>query len=163
MSEEGNIILDVGRERFQVRAAAILRQNGHILIHRALGDSFWTLPGGRVQAGETAAEAVHREICEELSVPVRVGELRCLLENFFVYEGRIGHELGLYFDAHFEGPLPFHTSDVVYRVVDGSELEFRWLEANLEKLAAAELKPKPLRELLAGAIGVRHVIYRDQP
>lgn len=162
MSESGNIILDAGRTRFQVRAAAILRQNGHVLVHRAAQDSFWTLPGGRVQAAETAAEAVRREILEELGVPVQVGSLQCLMENFFVYDGRNGHEVGFYFDARFEEPFPFHAHDVVHKVFDGAELEFRWLKADPQVLETADLKPVPLRDMLTNADTLRHVIYRDQ-
>lgn len=35
---------------------------------------YWELPGGRVEAGESEAEALRRECVEELAVTVRVGE-----------------------------------------------------------------------------------------
>ena len=34
----------------------------------------WSLPGGRVEAGESAAEAVEREVLEETGLLVRAGE-----------------------------------------------------------------------------------------
>lgn len=34
----------------------------------------WSLPGGRVEAGESAAEAVEREVLEETGLVVRAGE-----------------------------------------------------------------------------------------
>ena len=46
----------------------LLIQRGHD-PHRGS----WSLPGGRVEAGETAAEAVVREVREETGLEVRVG------------------------------------------------------------------------------------------
>jgi mutator protein MutT len=48
----------------------LLIQRGHD-PHRGR----WTLPGGRVEAGETTEQAVVREIREETGLDVRVGEV----------------------------------------------------------------------------------------
>ena len=59
--------------RFQMRAVAIIRRDAHLLIHKATHEEFWSLPGGRVEFGETAAEAVEREIADELNCSSRLG------------------------------------------------------------------------------------------
>lgn len=58
--------------------AALLRQDGKLLIcqrpaHKARG-LLWEFPGGKVEPGETMAQALARECREELGVTVAVEE-----------------------------------------------------------------------------------------
>jgi 8-oxo-dGTP pyrophosphatase MutT (NUDIX family) len=91
------IAFDIDEHRFHLRAVAVIVEGPRVLLHRLGGDAFWSLPGGRVEAGEDAAQTLRREMLEELDEQVAVGEMLGVLENFFVYEGRRYHELGLYF------------------------------------------------------------------
>nr|WP_243727078.1 NUDIX domain-containing protein [Actinocrispum wychmicini] len=55
----------------------IVRDRRILAQQRAFPDSvagLWELPGGRVEPGETDADAVHRECDEELGVGVQPGE-----------------------------------------------------------------------------------------
>ena len=55
-------------------SAAIFR-NGEVLVVRRAGapaKGLWTLPGGRVEVGETLVEAVRREVIEETTLVVDV-------------------------------------------------------------------------------------------
>ena len=62
-----------------VCAGAVIRdESGRLLLVRrgkppALGT--WTLPGGRVEAGESPAAAAAREVAEETGLVVTVGDL----------------------------------------------------------------------------------------
>lgn len=65
-------------DRPELCVGAIARRSGHLLlVQRATepGKGRWSLPGGRVEAGETMAEAVVREVREETGVEVVCGEL----------------------------------------------------------------------------------------
>jgi 8-oxo-dGTP diphosphatase len=57
--------------------AGLIEAEGKILVcQRRRGDTFelmWEFPGGKVQAGETAAEGLARELREELGVEALVG------------------------------------------------------------------------------------------
>ncbi|CAM4401043.1 NUDIX hydrolase [Paenibacillus alkaliterrae] len=54
-------------KRVDVSSALITDSEGHILIVKnAKGDSsYWSLPGGAVEAGETLEQAATREVKEE--------------------------------------------------------------------------------------------------
>jgi 8-oxo-dGTP diphosphatase len=58
--------------------AGLIEAEGKILVcQRRRGDTFelmWEFPGGKLQAGETAAEGLARELLEELGVEAQVGE-----------------------------------------------------------------------------------------
>lgn len=57
-----------------VVAGAVLRP-GAVLAARRRKDARWEFPGGKVEDGESPAQALVRELREELAVAVRVGEL----------------------------------------------------------------------------------------
>jgi len=59
--------------------AALIREDGRLLIcqrpaHKARG-LLWEFPGGKVDAGESHAQALMRECEEELAVTLEVGDL----------------------------------------------------------------------------------------
>jgi 8-oxo-dGTP pyrophosphatase MutT (NUDIX family) len=156
------IVMDAGASRFQLRAGAIIRSNGHVLIHRAVSDSFWSLPGGRVEFHESSPETLAREIEEEIGSPAAIGPLRFMIENFYEFGGRRFHEISFYYDAELARPLPFHETDVVHRSQDGSaSLEFRWALPHETALDAFDLQPACLRGLLDRAAGVVHLVHRE--
>ena len=68
------------RPRVRVVAGIILADDDRVLAARRAPDEAmpgnWEFPGGKVEPGESEAEAVEREIAEELGVEVRA--LRCL-------------------------------------------------------------------------------------
>jgi 8-oxo-dGTP diphosphatase len=60
-----------------VVVAGVIESDGKILVcQRRRGDTFelmWEFPGGKLKEGETAAEALARELREELGVQAEVG------------------------------------------------------------------------------------------
>ena len=54
----------------RIRVSAILRREGRILLcrHEKPGREYWLLPGGGVNLGESLADALQRELAEEVGI-----------------------------------------------------------------------------------------------
>jgi ADP-ribose pyrophosphatase YjhB (NUDIX family) len=93
-----------------VRARAVIPDGrGRVLFDRTHHPGkapFYWLPGGGVEPGETAEEALRRELIEEASLVIRVQRLLYLSENLFVESGEYRHEVILYFLAEAGETLP---------------------------------------------------------
>lgn len=143
------ICYDEGNRRFQVRAAGIALRDEKVLVHRGMTDDFWSLPGGRVEYGETSTGALRREMMEELGQEAVIERLLFTCETIFGFEGRHYHEIGFYHLMSL--PDDFGTAEgICHRHSEpGSELEFKWISAAADTLAKAPLFPEVLRPHLA--------------
>jgi 8-oxo-dGTP diphosphatase len=64
--------------------AFIFDANDRVLVirrGRPPGEGLWSLPGGKLEAAETLAQAVAREVREETGLVVEVGPLACVVER----------------------------------------------------------------------------------
>jgi 8-oxo-dGTP pyrophosphatase MutT (NUDIX family) len=164
------ITLNQGDCHFHYRAAGVALSDGHVLLHTAQTDDFWSVPGGRVDLLEPATAALCREMREELGIAPTVGRLLWVVENFFEYAGGRHHELGLYFlmgfplDSPLYGSLgPFFGQEDAWG--DGRQplrLTFQWFPRDRSVLQKLPLYPAFLqRALLDLPQTPEHVVQRD--
>ncbi|MBO7684728.1 MAG: NUDIX domain-containing protein [Kiritimatiellae bacterium] len=69
--------------------------DGHVLLCRPAGGGYTYLPGGHIEFGEKGAEALAREVREELGLESKVGDLLGVVESSFVQNGRPHAEISL--------------------------------------------------------------------
>lgn len=146
---------------FQVRAAAVLIHDGRVLVHRAEGDDFWTLPGGRVEPDEDAMATVKRELLEELGECVTCQRLLYVVENFFDHGGSRQHEIAFYFLASLRPGSGLATRTGLFPGIElEKKLQFGWFE--FAEAKTLKLYPEFLRQDLGDfGEGIRHVVERD--
>ena len=101
-------------------SAAIFRDDRVLLVRRARspGKGLYSLPGGRVEFGETLHAALHREIDEETSLAIDIVELAGWRE-VVPGSGGGGHYVILSFAARWRAGEP---------VLNDELDDFRWLK-----------------------------------
>lgn len=94
-----DISFDQGNQKFNYRVCAMILSENRILAMHDERSPYFYLPGGRVKMGETAEQAVVREIREELGVTMKIARPLWLNQAFFTedVDGVRYHELCIYF------------------------------------------------------------------
>lgn len=86
-------------QKFNYRVCAMIISGNRILAMHDERSPYFYLPGGRVKMGETAEQAVIREVREELHVTLKITRPLWLNQAFFTedVDGVRYHELCIYF------------------------------------------------------------------
>jgi ADP-ribose pyrophosphatase YjhB (NUDIX family) len=136
-------------------AIGVFRSGDRVLVARgtdpATGAPFYRPLGGGVEFGERAAEALGREIREELGMDIGEPQLLGVLESLFEYAGRPRHEVVFVFDARFRDPAVYGRDELAVVEAGAGWEPARWVP--LEHFAAGpgQLVPDGLLALLRGA------------
>ena len=120
-----------------------LRGDQVLLIRRGtpprLGE--WSLPGGRVEPGETLRDAALRELVEETGVEAELGPLVDVVDGIFPESGR--HYVLVDFAARWKSGEPVagdDAADARFWPLDGIEEHVAWAETvRVIRLAGARL------------------------
>jgi 8-oxo-dGTP diphosphatase len=129
----------------QIGVAVIWNQSGQILIdRRKIGGSMgglWEFPGGKIEAGETVAECIVREIREELAIEIAVGVHLISIEHTYpnFQLSAIVHHC-----QHLSGiPQPIESEEV--RWVNANDLsQYQFPAANDAIISAIQLAERVL-------------------
>ena len=103
--------------------------------------------GGGIEFGETSAQAMAREVREELDAELNGLQLLGTLENIYHYRGVWSHEIVQVFNARFVDPALYAKDWLAGTESDGSSFQAVW--RRLEDFSEAyPLYPTGLLDLL---------------
>lgn len=129
-----------GNKWFRYRAAAIIVEDGCVLFVGNESANYYYSVGGGVHLGETAEDAVLREVQEETGVRYEIDRLAIIHENFFRDKRDNGdtvmdcHEIAFYFLMKPRGTKQLNSNSFT---LGNHKEEMYWLPIDkLEKYRA---------------------------
>lgn len=147
---------------FRYRAAAIIIENDCVLFASNEIDDYLYSIGGGVHMGETAKEAVLREVYEETGVYYEIDHLAVIHENFFnenygTLKGLNCHEISFYFLMKPRGTQELHSNSTTQCVKE----QMRWIPIkDLDKYKAF---PIFLKDYLSKEhLGIEHIVTGER-
>jgi ADP-ribose pyrophosphatase YjhB (NUDIX family) len=140
----------------QIRAKAlgVFLHHGSLLVFEGYdpvkNETFYRPLGGGIEFGETGAQALVREIGEEIGAQVTNVRYLGLSENIFTYAGEAGHEIVLLYEAELVDNTLYGRNDL--QAVEPGGVTFRVLWKPLADFAdgGTPLYPNGLFSLLTG-------------
>ncbi len=125
-----------GQQRVIFAASAVVWRGENVLLvrrGRPPGKDFWSLPGGKIEAGETPEAAASREVVEECGVSPR---LLGLIGIFAVAAGPVEYQISCFAALCDNGEI--HAGD------DAAEVQ--WL--GFSELGELKLAPNTLEAIV---------------
>ena len=142
-------------------ALCVFHHEGRILvneIHDPVKDQTFGRPlGGGIEFGETSAQAIEREIREELGLEITNLRLIGTLENIFTHLGTPGHEIVQVYDGTFVDRSAYGKPCLPGRECDGVPFNACW-RGRAHFSEHLPLYPNGLTELLE-----RSSLFRGRP
>ncbi len=148
---------------FRYRAAAIIIEDGCALFASNQRDDDYYSIGGAVHMGETAEEAVLREVYEETGVRYEIDHLAVIHENFFndntgTLNALECHELSFYYMMKPRGTKELNSSSIT---AFGDKELMHWVP--LEELGNVRAFPVFLKDYLnSDHSGIEHIVTDER-
>ena len=113
---------------FYYRAAAIIIEDNHVLVIKSDAADYLYSVGGAINHGETAEDAVRREVREETGVDYEIERPVFVYENIFQEDGRNLHGIEIFFLMKPRGT----REGLVCKShgMDGAKEHLHWIQLN---------------------------------
>lgn len=154
MAEKTDITFEICDVIVNVRAVAIIINNGCVLFQKKENDLVWALPGGKIAIMEKGNETIKRELREEIGEEVEVSELFDVRENFFTYNNKGFHEYMFLYFAKLKNDSKLKNNKFFDGVEVNKHLKFVWL--NSKELEEYNVVPVDIIGMLRDIIGEKN-------
>jgi 8-oxo-dGTP pyrophosphatase MutT (NUDIX family) len=139
-------------QRIRPLALCVFRHAGRILAFEGYDplkrQHFYRPLGGGIEFGEYAAQAITREIREELRAEVANVRYLGTLENIFTFDGKPGHEIVMIFDGEFVDPSFYDVPSIDGAEDNGAPFHAAWHPLEDYRSGNPPLYPDGLYDLL---------------
>ncbi len=147
---------------FRYRAAAIIIEDNCVLLAGNENEDYLYSVGGAVHMGETAEDAVKREVFEETGVQYEIDHLAVIHENFFnensgSLNGLECHEICFYYMMKPRGSKELNSNSYT----QGVNESMHWI--SVEDLDKRKAFPSFLKDYLSRThSGIEHIVTDER-
>jgi ADP-ribose pyrophosphatase YjhB (NUDIX family) len=141
------------KNRIRPIAIGLFLHNDQLLVFEGYDQvkekAFFRPLGGAIKFGETGAEALKREIQEEIGQEIENILFQGMIESRFMLRGEPGHEIVLVYSGRFVDESIYSRMNFTGHEDDGSEIKARWMDLDYFSKNAGLLVPPELSDILA--------------
>ncbi|PDY84329.1 NUDIX domain-containing protein [Bacillus cereus] len=131
------------KSKFHHIVRAIMIKDEKLLVAEYIGHHYF-LPGGHVEFGESAENALIRELREELGVTCSIKQFLGVIENKWQAKENLHHEINHIFEIDSNELKSDFTP-----ISKESHLAFHWIDFTKENINSYTIMPTPsVKELL---------------
>ena len=130
-----------------IRSGAIIMKDGKVLMAKDEKNDYYFSIGGRLKFGETAEEAVVREVFEETGIRLTIDKLGFIHENYFIGDqynklNKLVYEISFFFYMN----VPNDFEPISYSYTDGdNKVTLSWISLDDDTKIYPEFYKKELK------------------
>ncbi|MFH1657216.1 MAG: NUDIX domain-containing protein [bacterium] len=139
------------KKEFEICVRGIIQKQDKILLCKRKDRNYYFLPGGHVDFGENAKEALIRELKEELNISLQGVSFVGGMENIFQEDGLKKHEFNLVYSVKTNSARDKSVED---------HLDFFFFD--IKRFAEEKVLPVALKEQVLKWLKNKKIFWVDQ-